>query len=126
MIFVIINFTNFDTCLLMRVMCVARMDVNMVLLSCYYLQYAKYIIVCSFVFFCIYIFFLFILTCPIGMCVSTLLDKLSVYVTSYCGHSVCLFPLLYLYWGCVLLSDVKFIQYLEYGVIRINVSVIRL
>lgn len=59
MISVIINFTNFDNCLLTPVICVARMDVSVVLLSCCYLQYAKYIIVCYLLCFCAYMLFAF-------------------------------------------------------------------
>jgi hypothetical protein len=54
--------TYFDSCLLTRVICVARMDVGMLLSSCYYLQYAKYIIVCLIVVFVIVIFFLYLHT----------------------------------------------------------------
>jgi hypothetical protein len=63
MIFVILILqilTNFDSCLLTPVICVARVDVGVVLLSCCYLQYAKYITVCYLL--CLYVI-LFLYLC---------------------------------------------------------------
>jgi hypothetical protein len=114
MIFVIINFKNFGKFLyflLTRVICIARMDVGMVLLTCYYLQYGKYIIVCLFVMFFVYMLFYFYTFVPhwyvsfydvvLAECVSLLIMGVLCFFLAFTRIS--------LLEACVLLSGVKFV-----------------